>query len=435
MSLLDEQLRRINPHAAGLLGLDDEPEEPGPMLGTPAPPTVFNADGVADTEEQGGGFLDRLVTGGADPELSPEQNRNILRQSIITAGLATLAAPNTQSALESLSQGLLIARQSADVAQDNARFEIHQAAIDSFRKNRLMPFLTGGSLLESDPNQLIKIAMEGMVLGDDQTASALSPWIGMAVERAEAQRVAEAEQEQLRIADEANNLEAGFYRAANLDPSESSALMDELKAQRDEGSQAATLALRSITADSPERDDRRRELANDLGDDAEDLLHRGRAFRNVLATPNPTDLEIINNFLAIETGNPSASAHTVAQFAEQTAVMPFLQPIKDLQEGRTSELDSDIRAQMLGQIRAKEDQFRREAIRFDERFTRRTTASRVLKSDIFPESPTDILRDIDSFRAQAQGQAPQPTIDPGDGGQPVPASALPTLGRFLGGGQ
>lgn len=138
-SLLELALYRRNPQLGGLLGLnvpgdgkaragvpltpgmDPVPVRQPVRLSTQRVPDPGASVPDVDTEQGEGGFFHRLFGGGNDPNLSPEENERIRRQSLLMAGLRTLQAGGEgQTGLGQIATGILTGQQFAARAKAQA---------------------------------------------------------------------------------------------------------------------------------------------------------------------------------------------------------------------------------------------------------------------------------------------------------------------------
>lgn len=134
-SLLDLMMQPQAPSISGLLGMQraeagaapagpQGPAAPGPMnanlqqalRGLSQPPAPPAAPAQPEQPKQSNPFLARIFAGNPVEGLSPEQNKKLRQNALLTAGLTMLAQPQG-SALQALAMGVLSARQStADTA-------------------------------------------------------------------------------------------------------------------------------------------------------------------------------------------------------------------------------------------------------------------------------------------------------------------------------
>ena len=141
-SLLEFVMQHNNPRMAGLLGMGGggmEMQTP-PMAPPPPMSPPPGAGAPVEGEGEGGSRLQSILQGlqqsltGApppDPNLTPEQNKNIRRRTAVMSGLATLAAEGR--GVQRMAQGALVGHQVGIEARDRALEAAAQADLASRR--------------------------------------------------------------------------------------------------------------------------------------------------------------------------------------------------------------------------------------------------------------------------------------------------------------
>lgn len=150
-SLLDLALMRQNPTGAGLLGIggpggpqDGKALAQAGLLQGPIAPTVTvpagapaasaGPDTSAPASQGDGSFLQKLIAGGNDPNLSPAENERIKRQALLVGGLSALAGLGARDAgIPGLARAVLTGQQYAAGAKQEAEVAAKEANRERLR--------------------------------------------------------------------------------------------------------------------------------------------------------------------------------------------------------------------------------------------------------------------------------------------------------------
>lgn len=385
-NVLKDQLARNNPTAANLLFPDDE-EEPKSRALVPAPAP---SRGVLPSEDDGG-FLSRLVAGGNDPNLSPEQNREALRQGLITGGLATLASD--EPGIGAVAEGLLVGRQAAGQAQAFARSQVHEGQVKA-NQQKVSQFLSAGgpSGALEDPANLFRLLADSQFLGDAASVQLLAPLAQTSFAQQQAQRELLIEQQAIAASDR-------LFGAVNSGLVTREEAFDQLQALRAQGDPAADQAIQRLQSMDSESSLRRDKIRDDFTDEGEVLSVRTQAIREGL-TGNPADLELIAAVVRASTGNPNVSARNVVQFQEQGNLPELAQAALNFFT-KTSELTDPIRRDMRERLRNLAGQIQPELQSFEQRLQAAATAERVFVEDLGVKLPSENMPTIRPERTAA----------------------------------